>query len=132
MSAPNSAITCGSATAIMVELSGASMVASATVSTAARSADELTAANDSSRADADETGVTIHLQELAVANCRRRSSRADHGGDAVLPRYHRAVAQHASRIGDDRRGGRKQRCPWRRGGLGAQDVPLLQLPCLGE
>src|SRR5512139_1836313 len=126
MSTPNSAMTCGSATAIMVELSGASMVASATVITAARSDDEPTSASGSSRADADETGVTIHLQHLTIANCRRCSSRPDYGGDPVLPRHHRAVAQNASRIGDDGGGGREQRRPRGGGGLGDEDVPLLQ------
>src|SRR5512137_2228623 len=127
MSTPNSAMMCGSATAIMVELSGASMVARATVITAARSDDRPATASGSSRADADDTGITVHLQYLTIANCRRRSSRPDHSGDPVLPRHHRAVTQNASRIGDDRGGGREQRRPRGGGGLGDEDVPLLQL-----
>src|SRR5512139_201292 len=111
MSTPNSAITCGSATAIMVELSGASIVASATVITGARSDVRPATASGSSRADADETGVTIPLQDLAVADQLGRRGGPDHGWHTVLARDDGAVAENAAGVGDDRRDCCEQRCP---------------------
>ncbi len=52
---------------------------------------------------ANRTGGTIHFQKLPIMERFRCPAGADDGGDVILTRDDRAVAQHAPRVGDDRR-----------------------------
>ncbi len=96
----------GSATAIMVELSGASMVESATVASMASSArfsemeSPVSGPLTSSVLfdNSDRPGVAVNLQRLAVTDCRGGRAGADDGGDAVFTRDNGAVAEDTSGV----------------------------------
>src|SRR4051812_22917342 len=98
----------GRATASIVEFSGSSVTAAATAAMTRRSD------------DADDAGVTIDLDGLAVDDHLRGDRGADHGGHAVLAGDDRGVAQHTAGVRDHRAGGGEQRRPGRGGRLGGE------------
>src|SRR6476620_11384628 len=121
----------GSATTIMVELSGASIVPNPAVTSTARPSAASSCAtratiNSTSLEDPDDTLVAIHLDQLAVLDQHRGQANANHGRDAVLARHDGAVAEHPTRVGHDRRRGGEKWCPGGRCRLGHQDVAFLQ------
>ena len=126
-SVANSSRTSGSAIPIIVEFSGASMVASATVIRTAVSLIFGVAAAASSKVSSadntDEPRIAVHLHGLTITDRRRRDAGADNGRNAVFPRHHGTVAENAARICHDRTGRRKQRRPRRRRRFGHQNLP---------
>src|SRR4051794_21300319 len=96
---------CGRATAIMVELSGASMVASAVVARIGVYPRSLMVAWVLD--DTDDPRVAVDLDRLPVPDRGGRATGPDHGRDAVLAGDDRAVAEDAAGVGHHRRGRRE-------------------------
>src|SRR5436190_15305566 len=114
-----SSMICGRATAIIVELSGANVVARATAATViiseagpstVRACSEVTARSDS-REDTDNPRGSIYFEHLPVFNNRGGRACAHHRRHAKLPRRDRRVRKHPARIGNQPRDNAEQGHP---------------------